>query len=60
MGDLVFEATGHNGTVKLYSDRVVINHKSVMGFLTTGAPGEKTVPIDLITSVDFKESSFLR
>jgi hypothetical protein len=59
MGDAIFVAQGHNGSIELFEDRVVIKHGGVMGLLTTGGVGDKTIPVEQISAVDFKENSFL-
>ena len=56
---LMMVAEGHNGSIELHDDRVVVKHGGLMGFITTGFTGDKTVMIDQISSLDFKDSSLL-
>jgi Short C-terminal domain/Domain of unknown function (DUF4429) len=50
-------ADGHNGQIRAYDDRIVLSHQGVLGFLTNGIKGDKTVPYSSITAVQFKEAS---
>jgi hypothetical protein len=51
----ILEAKGVNGQIRLFGDRIVILRKGVMGFLSQGHKGEKSVFIHQISSVQFKD-----
>jgi len=39
---------GHNGEIEVFEDRLVITRKSMIGLLTHGFAGEKTIPFSSI------------
>jgi hypothetical protein len=45
---------GSNGSVELLDDHIVIRRKGVMNILTQGIQGDKSVPLNAITSVQFR------
>jgi hypothetical protein len=51
----ILEAKGVNGQIRLFGDHIVILRKGVMGFLSQGHKGEKSVFIHQISSVQFKD-----
>lgn len=55
LGETV-EFVGHNGQVQFFEDRIVIGRKGVLGFLTGGLKGDKTIPISSITAVQFRKA----
>lgn len=59
MGNVVLEVTGHNGSITLLEDRVVIKHGGLFGVMTQGFSGAKEILLDQITSVDFREPSLM-
>ena len=57
MTDYKFYLKGVNGQLTIYEDRVIIERGGVLGFLTQGLAGAKTIPMDSIMSVQFKEGN---
>lgn len=55
MSELKFELKGVNGQLTVYDDKVVIERKGALGFLTQGLAGAKTIPMATIQSVQFKK-----
>lgn len=43
-----FELRGVNGQLYVYEDKVVIERKGVLGFMTQGLAGSKTIPMTAI------------
>ena len=52
-------ATGLNGVVTLFSDRLSIKRKGVTSFFTHGLQGEKEVAISAITGMQFKNAGMI-
>lgn len=59
MGEVLFSIKGVNGQLSVYDDKVIITRKGMLGLLTQGLSGEKTIPISTITSVQYKEGGAL-
>ena len=59
MTDYLFHIKGVNGQITVYEDRVVIDRRGVMGFLTHGLAGTKSIPIDSIGSIQLKKGGIL-
>lgn len=59
MADSKFYLKGVNGQVTVYEDKVVIERGGVLGFMTQGLAGAKTIPMGSIMSVQFKEGNML-
>lgn len=59
MGDQKFYFKGVNGQISVYEDRIVIERRGFSGFMSSGLAGEKTIPMESIVSVQFKEGSML-
>lgn len=57
MADYKFYLKGVNGQLTIYEDRVIIERGGALGFLTQGLAGAKTIPMDSIMSVQFKEGN---
>lgn len=57
MADYKFYLKGVNGQLTIYEDRVIIERRGALGFLTQGLAGAKTIPMDSIMSVQFKEGN---
>ncbi len=57
MADYKLFLNGVNGQITVYENRVVIERKGVLGFMTQGLAGEKTIPMNSIMSVQFKEGN---
>lgn len=57
MADYKFYLKGVNGQLTVYEDRVIIERGGALGFLTQGLSGAKTIPMDSIMSVQFKEGN---
>lgn len=51
--------TGHNGQVQVDDQGITISRKGVLGFLTQGLKGDKRIPFDSITAVQFKSAGML-
>lgn len=52
-------AKGVNGQIELYSNKICIRRKGVLGFLTQGLKGDKNIMISTITSIQFKKAGLL-
>ena len=50
---------GVNGQLYIYEDKVVIERKGALGFLSIGLAGSKTIPMNSIMSVQFREGTSL-
>lgn len=57
MADYKFYLKGVNGQLTIYEDRVIIERGGALGFLIQGLAGAKTIPMDSIMSVQFKEGN---
>jgi len=51
-------ARGKNGQIEIVGDRVRIERKGVLGFMTGGFKGEKDIAITDVTSIQFKKAGF--
>jgi len=51
-----FVAKGINGQLTVKARSVVVARKGALGFMTQGLKGEKEIPIDQITAVQFKKA----
>lgn len=47
---------GHNGIIKFYKDKIIIERKGVISFLTQGLKGNKTIYLSDISSIQFKNA----
>jgi len=59
MSNLILYAKGINGQIELYSNKVRIIRKGIVGFLTQGLKGDKEILISSITSIQFKKAGGL-
>ena len=59
MSEQKFYFKGVNGQITVYEDKVVIERGGVLGFMTQGLAGAKTIPMASIMSVQFKEGNML-
>jgi Domain of unknown function (DUF4429) len=50
---------GTNGSLIVYEDRVVLTRKTIMGFISQGFTGDRTIPFANISSVEFRKPSLL-
>ena len=57
MADYKFYLEGVNGQLTICEDRVIIERGGALGFLIQGLAGAKTIPMDSIMSVQFKEGN---
>lgn len=57
MSEVKFYLKGYNGQLSVYENKVVIERKGLLGALTNGLSGAKTIPMDSITTVQLKEAS---
>src|ERR1700761_4798262 len=55
----ILKADGHNGQVRAYEDRIVVRRRGILGFLTNGMKGDKTIPYSSITAVQYKKAGLL-
>lgn len=55
----IFSFKGLNGQITVYEDKIVITHKGLMGFLSQGFSGAKTIQIESIKSVQFKKGGMM-
>lgn len=56
MSEKKYELRGVGGLLSVYEDKVVIEIKGLLGFLSQGLAGGKTIPMDAIQSVQFKKA----
>lgn len=54
-----FYLKGVNGQISVYDEKVVIERGGVLGFMSQGLAGAKTIPMDSIMSVQFKEGNMI-
>lgn len=52
--NLAYGAFGSNGQIRLTRNRVIISRKGFWGFMSQGLSGDKEIPINRITAVQFK------
>lgn len=52
----VYEMKGVAEILVVYEDKVTITPKGVLGFMTKGLKGTKTIPLASITGIQFKEA----
>src|SRR5690606_10482946 len=57
--DLLFECKGLNGGLQVYKDRVVITRKGLGALASHGLAGEKSISLESISSIQFKEGGWL-
>lgn len=57
--ELIQLLRGVNGQVELFSNKIIIKRKGALSFLTQGLKGEKTIPLESITSIQFKKPGAL-
>jgi hypothetical protein len=50
--------TGLNGQIELTDSSVIIKRKGFLAVVSKGFSGDKTIPINAITSIQFKRASF--
>src|SRR6202012_3208055 len=55
----MMEIRGHNGQVRFDGDQITITRKGVLGFLTQGLTGEKSIRVDSISAIQFKRAGLL-
>ena len=58
MSDLIYTATGRNGSVELYKNRILIK-KKLNALKRMLVSGDKEIYLDTITSVNFKNANKL-
>jgi hypothetical protein len=54
--NVVYEMKGVAEILVVYEDKVTITPKGVLGFMTKGLKGTKTIPFGSITGIQFKEA----
>lgn len=54
-----FSLIGKNGQLAVFDNRIVITRKGVLGFLTHGGAGERTIPFSSITGIQIKPAGML-
>lgn len=59
MSEKKFYLKGVNGQITVYEDRVIIERGGVLGFVSHGLAGAKTIPMDSIMSIQFKEGGII-
>lgn len=47
---------GHNGVIKFYKDKLIIERKGVLSFFTHGLAGDKIIYLTDISSIQFKNA----
>jgi Short C-terminal domain len=56
---IIYSMTGVQDQLEVYSDRIAITPKGVLGFLNKGLKGTKTIPFTSITAMQFKKADVL-
>lgn len=56
---LLISAKGHNGSLEVYENRIIIKRKGVLAFMTQGLKGDKEIYIKNISSIQIKKANFL-
>lgn len=59
MSKPIMEAKGNNGQVELYKDKIKIKRKGFVAKIAHFGKGSKEIPIENITSVQFKEAGYV-
>jgi len=49
---------GVNDVLRVYEDRVTITTQGLMGFISKGLKGTKTIPYDSVTAIQFKRAGW--
>ncbi len=57
--NLLIVAKGHNGTLEVYDDKIIIKRKGVLSFLTQGLKGDKEIYIKNLSSIQMKKTNML-
>ncbi len=53
---IIFRLKGYNGQLYIYKDKVIIERKGIMGMLTNGLAGSKTIPISNIKNIQLRKA----
>jgi len=56
---VLYTMNGVGGQLDVYEDKLTITLKGVMGLMTKGLKGSKTIPFISITAIQFKQASSL-
>ena len=59
MIQMLYYLKGLNGQIEVYEDRVIINRKGFLAKGAIGLAGSKTIPINAIQTVQFREGTSL-
>lgn len=59
MSKVLIEAKGNNGQVELHEDKIVLKRRGIIAKLQHFGKGDKEVPIEKISSVEFKKPGYL-
>lgn len=59
MGKVLIEAKGNNGQIELHEDKIVLKRKGIVAKLQHFGKGNKEIPIEKISSVEFKQPGYL-
>jgi hypothetical protein len=59
MSEKKFELHGQGALLTVYDDKVTIETKGVLGFMTRGLSGVKTIPFKTLTSIQFAKATAL-
>lgn len=59
MSEILMELNGTNGQLELYEDKVIIKRNGLGNKLIFGFKGDKTIYINQISGIEFKEAGFL-
>jgi hypothetical protein len=55
----VFKMKGTGDELEVFEDKLTITPKSVLGLMTKGLQGTKTIPFSSITAIQFKKSGMI-
>lgn len=53
----LYKVNGVDGQLEVFEDKVIITREGILGFLSQGLAGAKTIPMSAIQSVQFKEGT---
>lgn len=53
------EVKGHNGTIQVLENKVIIKRTGILSFISQGLKGDKEIYIDKISSIQIKKANWL-
>lgn len=59
MSEKKYQLKGKGSLLTVYDDHIIIENKGILGLMTHGLAGGKTIPMESIRSVQFKKGSMI-